>query len=103
MAIITLPAYPGYFDDSGDAGEPVVSLGGCVGTEAQWAAQDDAWRSDVLDHFGVAYMHMREVGSDNEPWAQFKDASRRVELARQIVGRVSGKVPLCREVHHQEA
>jgi hypothetical protein len=58
----------------------VSSLGGCIGTEAQWAIQETEWREKVLGAFDVPYLHMKEIKSGRDKFAQFKDRARCDEL-----------------------
>ncbi|HVO04841.1 MAG TPA: hypothetical protein VMT54_21785, partial [Candidatus Cybelea sp.] len=81
MAVVV----PGWFDDStrDDAIHRVAALGGCVGTNAQWEIQNGAWKTDVLDHFGLTDYHTKEFAGFQGQYAQFKDNPARVlELSR---------------------
>jgi hypothetical protein len=60
-----MPAFKGYLDESGDAGDPqhaALSVAGYLGPIEGWAAFDQGWRR-VLHEYGVPYLHMKELQS----------------------------------------
>jgi hypothetical protein len=82
---------PGWFDDSerDDDEHAVQSVGGCVGTVAQWEVQDSAWIADVLVPFGLTEVgfHMKEMKSPKGPYAQFKDnPAQTLKLSEAVIG-----------------
>lgn len=85
MAVVSLP---GWFDDSerDDREHNVAALGGCVGTDSQWRIQDESWQQDVLNAFGLDYLHMKELFRFEGKFEQFKDKDRSLALSRAIIG-----------------
>jgi hypothetical protein len=64
----------GYFDNSGDEEDPqhkVLTVGGFLASEDQWAQFEGKWRSN-LDVFGLAYLHMKKFAHFLGPFHVFK-------------------------------
>jgi hypothetical protein len=65
----------GYFDNSGDAEDPqhrVVTVGGFIATERQWADFEIRWKANLLK-YSLPYLHMKEFSHFIKPFYIFKD------------------------------
>jgi hypothetical protein len=65
----------GYFDNSGDANDPqhnVLTLGGYLANEDQWARFEAAWKAN-LDELQFPYLHMKEFAHNLPPFQRFKN------------------------------
>jgi hypothetical protein len=65
----------GYFDNSGDAEDPqhkVLTVGGFLANDDQWARFEDIWKAN-LETFGLPYLHMKEFAHFVGPFVVFKD------------------------------
>lgn len=85
MAAIT---YRGTFDESGDGDDPVhscASIGGYLGSVDAWDGFEIEWQR-VLDKFEIPYLHMKEFGKPNGPYAHLiKDPSRMAKMFDRFV------------------
>jgi hypothetical protein len=64
----------GFFDNSGDAEDPqhkVLTVGGFLANEDQWARFEDKWQAN-LDRYGLPYLRMKEFAHFLGPFHIFK-------------------------------
>jgi len=70
----------GYFDDSGKHDDPTlntVSLAGYLAPVSAWEEFERLWKRDVLDEFGIAYFHMKELIGQKGPFADWEKNDKR--------------------------
>lgn len=59
----------GYADDS-RPGDRIWAVGGYIGNDLKWECFDDKWPKLLAKH-GVPYLHMKEFGRPNGPYAKW--------------------------------
>jgi len=86
----------GYFDNSGDANDPqhnVLTLGGYLANEGQWAKFEREWKAN-LDDFGLPYLHMKEFAHNLTPFERFKtDEPERQRFLSKCISIIGGFHP----------
>jgi hypothetical protein len=63
----------GYFDNSGDAEDPqhtVMTVGGFIATQSQWADFEIRWNAN-LHKYSLPYLHMKEFAHFIKPFHIF--------------------------------
>jgi hypothetical protein len=79
--LIGVVEYRGWFDDSGDQEDPYhtcASMAGYIGTVEIWDRFETEWQG-VLDEFQIPYLHMKEFGKPDGPYADLMKDSARVD------------------------